>query len=479
MPAVPHATGDWAGGGSASAGLTARSFPEGAKGHAKPVPQRLGLRLESKPRRFPFASSSIPFLPSPRPRMSSIPSTASSPAPRRDAATIALVGYAHAVSHFFHLLIPVLFPWLMPAFGLSYTEVGAVMTLFFVLSGVGQALAGLVVDRTGPVPVLLGGVLCLAVAGFLLAAAQSYAMLFVVAAVAGLGNCVFHPADYTLLNRRVAKARLAHAFSVHGLSGNLGWGAAPIVLTPLAANSGWRFAAVVAGGLALLSLVFFFFWRKALTDHAAGADKGAGTASVAASVSTGAVLRSPAVLLCFAFFFLATVAFGAIQNYSPALFHAMYGLSLGVAAMALTTYQVGAAVGTAVGGFIAQGRLLERTVALCMAFAAGLSLTLACGVLPAWAILPAMALMGAGVGIAAPSRDLLIRQATTRGLGEASFGRVYGFVYSGLDAGLATAPLLFGALMDGAHYPALWLGVAIFQALAMFVALRVGRLNFA
>ena len=110
---------------------------------------------------------------------------------------------------------------------------------------------------------------------------------------------------------------------------------------------------------------------------------------------------------------------------------------------------------------------------------AGLSLTLACGVLPAWAILPAMALMGAGVGVAAPSRDLLIRQATTRGLGTASFGRVYGFVYSGLDAGLATAPLLFGALMDGAHYPALWVGVAVFQGLAMLVALRVGRLNFA
>ncbi len=408
-------------------------------------------------------------------------SSSSCPSSRNDAATIALVGYAHAVSHFFHLLIPVLFPWLMPAFGLSYTEVGAVMTLFFVLSGIGQALAGLVVDRTGPLPVLLAGVLCLSVAGFLLAVAQSYAMLFVVAAVAGLGNCVFHPADYTLLNHRVAKARLGHAFSVHGLSGNLGWGAAPVVLTPLAASGGWRFAALAAGVLALLSLVFFFFWRKVLIDsEAAEADESpAATAENIAPVSTGQVLRSPAVLMCFAFFFLATVAFGAIQNYSPALFHAMYGLSLGVAATALTTYQVGAALGTAAGGFIVQGRLLERTVALCMAFAAGLSLTLACGVLPAWAILPAMALMGAGVGVAAPSRDLLIRQATTRGLGTASFGRVYGFVYSGLDAGLATAPLLFGALMDGAHYPALWVGVAVFQGLAMLVALRVGRLNFA
>ena len=394
-----------------------------------------------------------------------------------DASTIALVGFAHAVSHFFHLVIPVLFPWLMPAFALSYTEIGAVVTVFFVVSGIGQALSGLIVDRIGPRPVLFAGILCLAGAGFLLAAAQSYAMLFMVAVLAGVGNCVFHPADYTILNRRVSKARLGHAFSVHGLSGNLGWGAAPLLMTAVADSAGWRVAGAVAGGLALVSLGLFLIWREAL-----GQDRGTGApaehVSHAQAVSTRAVLRSPAVLLCFAFFFLATVAFGAIQNYSPALFHAMYGLSLAVAATALSSYQLGAALGTAAGGFITQGRVLERTVAGCMAFAACLSLFLASGSLPAWAILPAMALMGAGVGIAAPSRDLLIRQTATRGLGEASFGRVYGFVYSGLDAGLACAPLLFGALMDGHHYPALWVGVAVFQLLAMAAALRVGRLNF-
>ena len=90
-----------------------------------------------------------------------------------DASTIALVGFAHAVSHFFHLVIPVLFPWLMPAFALSYTEIGAVVTVFFVVSGIGQALSGLIVDRIGPRPVLFAGILCLAGAGFRLAAAQS------------------------------------------------------------------------------------------------------------------------------------------------------------------------------------------------------------------------------------------------------------------------------------------------------------------
>ena len=117
----------------------------------------------------------------------------------------------------------------------------------------------------------------------------------------------------------------------------------------------------------------------------------------------------------------------------------------------------------------------EQIIAVCITFGAGMSLLHASGVAGDWAILPLMALMGAGVGIAGPSRDLLVRKAATKGLGEASFGRVYGFVYSGLDTGLATAPLIFGAIMDGGKYPMLWVGVAVFQVLAVFSALRVGR----
>ena len=146
---------------------------------------------------------------------------------RSDATVITLVGFAHGTSHFFHFVLPPLFPWLMRDFGLTFTQVGAAMSVFFVVSGIGQALAGFVVDRVGALRVLYGGVALLSVGGLLYSAAQSYSMLLAAAAVAGLGNSVFHPADYTLLNRRVSASRLGHAFSVHGLTGSLGWAAAP------------------------------------------------------------------------------------------------------------------------------------------------------------------------------------------------------------------------------------------------------------
>ncbi len=77
---------------------------------------------------------------------------------RSDATVISLVGFAHGTSHFFHFVMPPLFPWLMRDFGLTFTQVGAAMTVFFVVSGVGQALAGFVVDRVGGLRVLCGGV---------------------------------------------------------------------------------------------------------------------------------------------------------------------------------------------------------------------------------------------------------------------------------------------------------------------------------
>ena len=85
-----------------------------------------------------------------------------------------------------------------------------------------------------------------------------------------------------------------------------------------------------------------------------------------------------------------------------------------------------------------------------------------------------MAVMGFGMGIAGPSRDLLVRKAATQGLGHASYGRVYGFVYSGLDLGVATAPLIFGPIMDAGQFSALWIGIALFQGFAVISALYVG-----
>ena len=396
---------------------------------------------------------------------------------RHDGQVIGLVALAHGTSHFFHLLIPPLFPFLMRDFGLGYAQVGFLMTVFFVISGAGQALAGFVVDRIGARPVLLFGVVTLALSGLALGLAPNYAGLVLAAAIAGLGNCVFHPTDFTLLNRRVSQPRLGHAFSMHGLAGNVGWALAPITLFPLAQAQGWRFAGFVAAALGI-GVCAVLWWRRDLL-----ADVARSTVVEAAHEEEGAqrpalfgFLRSQAVWLCFLFFFFSTGAVGILQNFAPALLGNVYGVDLAFATTCLTAYLVGSAGGMLAGGFVAaRVERGERVIALALAGAALMAAAIATGALMPWLVLVAMAVMGFGVGFAGPSRDLLVRKAATRRFGRASYGRVYGFVYSGLDIGLAISPLVFGPLLDRGAFLTVLACVAVLQVAALLSALRVGR----
>ena len=402
--------------------------------------------------------------------MSSI-STSFNPLVQRDTMVIAVIGLAHGTSHFFHLLLPPLFPWLMPAFGLDFSGIGLTMTVFFVISGIGQALAGFAVDRFGAVRVLLFGMCCFLVAGLYLGLfAHSLGDLFLVAALAGLGNSVLHPSDFTVLNRKVSTSRLGHAFSVHGISGNIGWALAPVFLTAIAALAGWKVAAIAAGSMALPAMLMLWIFREQLEFIPGNASTenhpGHGTFSF---------LGIGAVWLCFAFFFFTTVAFGAFQNFGTPVLQHLYGLSLGAAAAALSTFLLVAACGIFVGGFVAQHRAQDHIIAVVLAIAALLALFLSMELLPAWSVLPVMAGIGFFTGIAGPSRDLLVRRAATARFGQAAYGRIYGFVYSGLDSGLALSPLVFGHFMDTGHYASVLIGIAIFQGLAVLTALRVGR----
>jgi MFS family permease len=394
---------------------------------------------------------------------------------RRDAEVISLVGLAHGASHFFHLMLPPLFPWLMADFSLSYTEAGFLMTVFFVVSGIGQAVAGFVVDRTGARPVLMFGIGTLGLSGLVLAAASSYAGLLAAAAVAGIGNSIFHPADFTLLNRRVSSGRLGHAFSVHGLSGNLGWAAGSVVMAGVAAASTWRNAALVAATIGLAVLALLLLRRRVLADGAETEVVAPAKGGAIPATGAFAFLRSGAVWLCFAFFLITTGAFGVLQNYGPAILHNVYALALPVASMGLTAYLLGSALGMVVGGFV--GVRFEDSdfvIAPALSVSAATAVLLASGASPTLVTLPLMALIGFGVGVAGPSRDLLVRRAATAQFGATAYGRVYGFVYSGLDVGLAISPLVFGPLLDAGRYRAPLLGVAALQVAALLLALAVG-----
>src|SRR6185437_12685697 len=167
------------------------------------------------------------------------------------------------------------------------------------------------------------------------------------------------------------------------------------------------------------------------------------------------------VWMCFAFFLISVMAFGGLQNFGPPVLQRAYGVTIALATSGLTAYLLGSAAGVGTGGFFAtQGDRQERLVAFALAAAALCSIALASGVVASWTIVALMGLMGFGVGFSGPSRDILVRRAATSTFGSGAYGRIYGFVYSGIDTGLAIAPLAFGLFMDAGRYGAVLWGVA-------------------
>jgi MFS family permease len=313
--------------------------------------------------------------------------------------------------------------------------------------------------------VLFFGVAMLGISALVLSVAGSYGALMAGALLAGIGNSIFHPADYTLLNQRVSRARLAHGLSVHGISGNIGWAAAPVFLASIAATQGWRTALLSAAAIPMVVLALLVLNRHVLYPDPIQRP------SVAAQGGTLSFLKLRAVWLCFAFFLLTAVALGGIQSFATISLESLYGISHALATSSYTAYMLASAVGMLAGGFLGAGsKHHDRTVALAFSAAALLALVLAAGAGPSGMALPLMGLIGLCSGVAGPSRDLMIRAAAPQG----ATGRVYGVVYSGLDSGLAIGPLLFGLVMDAGRPGWVFAGVALFQALAIATAVGVG-----
>ncbi|WP_349281313.1 MFS transporter [Polaromonas hydrogenivorans] len=388
---------------------------------------------------------------------------------RNDAGVIGLVGLAHLISHFSQLLLAPLFPWLKEAFSVSYAELGFLMTIFFVVSCAVQALSGFVVDRFGPRPILFGGLALLGVAAFGYSISTSYWMLAGFAVVGGMGNGVFHPVDYTLLNRKVSASRLGHAYSVHGITGSLGWALAPALVVGLTFVFSWRVALAAAGVLTFAVLAVLLLNRDTL------ALKVAAPASGAAKVQGGLdFLKIPAVWMCFTFFFWFAIVLSVVQAFAPEAARQLHGVPQSLVAMCLTIYMVCSAGGMVLGGFLASDpSRCERIVGAGMGLAALVALILALGSLSPWMVPVLFGVMGFAAGIAGPSRDLLVKRSTP----ENASGRVYGVVYAGLDIGQAVSPLIFGALMDHGQYRGVLLGLALMQGVLIASAFNVRRVR--
>ena len=358
----------------------------------------------------------------------------------RDVRVISLIGLAHGTSHYYQLALVTVLLIMRERVGLTYTDVGVMGAIFYAVSGICQTPAGFAVDRLGARPILAFGLAVIGAALALTAVADSFLAFAAIAVFAAIGNCVFHPADFAILNSSVNQSRLGRAYSIHGLGGSLGWAAAPVIyfLDDLVGRTG----AVLIGALPGLVLAVAVWFSDSIADHRAETR----AAAAAPDAKQGLQLfMQGAILLCFGYFILIAINTIGIQQMAIPAWQAMFGVSKGYAVFCLVVFLVSAAKGMLLGGYFAD-RMKRHDIIACagMMVAAALMVPIATATVSPEMLVVLLALSGFAGGVTNPSRDMIVRGATPPG----SAGKVFGFVYSGLDVGSFIGPPVFGYLMD-------------------------------
>lgn len=407
-------------------------------------------------------------------------------APRADTASptwlIAAVCAAHFVSHYYIIILAPLLPFVRADYGVTYTEIGFAIAAFNIVSAALQTPAGFLIDRFGARILLFWGVLFGAVAFLLAGLVHSFWFLVAMFAIAGVGNTVYHPADYALLSQHVREHRIGQAFSIHTFAGMLGSAVAPPTLLMMQALWGWRGAFIGAGigGLAVAAMILLVRDPAPLNParpQAKGLAKDLAkelAKDAAATAETGgwSLLMSPAILLNLVFFLLLAVMNSGMNNYSVVALGALFGTPVGIANTALTCLLVLTAIGVLAGGLVVTRTALHATVAglgiLGMVATAAL---VAAFDLHTVLLIVVMSGFGFCAGVIAPSRDMIVREATPPG----AFGRVFGFVTTGFNLGGIVAPMLFGALMDAGRPRWVFIGVAVAALMALATVTTVPK----
>ena len=366
----------------------------------------------------------------------------------RDVKIMGLIGMAHASSHYYHLVLPPLFPILKEEFEVSYTALGALPSLFFAASGIMQIVSGFLVDRFGARRILLLGLtlLSLSVAGFGLV--SEFWMLFPLAILAGIGNSVFHPADLAILTAKVSPPRLGRGYAIHALAGNVGWAAAPIGVISITQWADWRTALIVSGLTGLGIVASLMLSGDDLSDDRPPIERKQRSTSRTKPLGNSLqLILNRTIISCLLYFAFLAMALIGVQTFGVPGLMQLYGIPLANATAGLAAFLIGSAIGVISGGFAADWTDRHDLIATAgMALAAVAFVCVGGNIVTPDLLLGLFFAAGFVAGMTSPSRDMMVRKVTPKG----ASGRIFGFVYSGLDIGSALMPLLLGLMLDHA-----------------------------
>ncbi len=389
---------------------------------------------------------------------------------------LGFIGSAHFMSHVFNLALPPLFPLLVKDTGLSYTELGFVMTAYALAGALFTTPMGFLVDRWGGRTVLTLGLALQSGAILAVGFVSSFWAMTVLFVLAGVAYSVYHPSDYAILSASIPRDRLGRAFSFHAFTGNTGSAATPPVMVAIAAFWDWRVAMIAVGAFGLCLAAAIALQGDSLSDQAETPRRK--KAEDDSGEKRGwkqdlLVLTYPPILLCFLFYVISSIGFGGFRAFSVSGIVELYGAPLAAASGALTGFLVGSSAGILAGGWVADryGAKMITAAAGFLGAAALIAFTGAVS-MPMVLIVAVLSFAGFMRGMVQSTRDLFVLSVTPPG----GAGKVFGFVYNGSLFGAAIMPLVFGLALDNGNPQGVFYLTAGFMVAALCTFFGVKRL---
>jgi sugar phosphate permease len=372
-----------------------------------------------------------------------------------------LITIGHSLTHWYPATFYLLLPIIGNELGLTFSQIGLIMTCQYIAGAVANIPGGVMVDTIGRKGLLMG--VSLFWVGFpylLMSFTHSYWMLLVCVALVGVGNSLWHPTAIPTLARRFPE-RKGFVLSLHGMGGNAGDAVAPLVVGALLAVMSWRQVVVlnVVPGLvmSLLILVFLGTLRLGSKKPAAGAgaagltggvagakaDEAAGQTLASYTAGLRQLLRNRSLILLSTSGAFRSMTQIALLTFLPLYLAREMGWSIAAVGMGMFTLQVAGLLAAPVAGHMSD-RLGRRSVLMgSMATTAVVLLAMAfAGKSPAFVFL--IAVLGFFLYAIRPVIQAWTIEATPKHMG----GSAIGLLFGAQSAGASVAPLLGGLIAD-------------------------------
>lgn len=202
-------------------------------------------------------------------------------APRRSFADVWLITLGHVFTHWYPGTFYLLLPLIGNELGLSYAQIGSILTAQFAFGAISNIPGGLLVDSVGRKGLLMGvSLFWIGIPYLLMGLSNAYWLLLACAALVGMGNNLWHPTAIPLLGNRYPDRR-GLVMSLHSMGGNLGDAVAPLAAGALLAYFSWRGVVImnVLPGMLMALVILVYYARPQPGDELAREKRAATSAS--------------------------------------------------------------------------------------------------------------------------------------------------------------------------------------------------------